>query len=167
MSNIIVIGAGMVGSAMAIDMAKNHKVTLTDISLDTLEKIKNKHRDLQIKTLDVRDHEALKSTISSYDLVICAVPGFLGFNTLKGIIEGEKNVIDISFFPENSLELDALAKEKNITAIVDCGVAPGMDNVILGHYNETMKLTDFECLVGWTSQRKKMALCLQSTFFSN
>jgi len=164
MSNIIVIGAGMVGSAMAIDMAKNHKVTLTDISLDTLEKIKNKHRDLQIKTLDVRDHEALKSTISSYDLVICAVPGFLGFNTLKGIIEGEKNVIDISFFPENSLELDALAKEKNITAIVDCGVAPGMDNVILGHYNETMKLTDFECLVGGLPKEKKWPFAYKAPF---
>jgi len=164
MSNIIVIGAGMVGSAMAIDMAKNHKVTLTDISLDTLEKIKNKHRDLQIKTLDVRDHEALKSTISSYDLVICAVPGFLGFNTLKGIIEGEKNVIDISFFPENSLELDALAKKKNITAIVDCGVAPGMDNVILGHYNETMKLTDFECLVGGLPKEKKWPFAYKAPF---
>ena len=50
---------------------------------------------------------------------------------------------NISFFSENSLELDALAKEKNITAIVDCGVAPGMDNVILGYYNEKMKLTDW------------------------
>jgi lysine 6-dehydrogenase len=164
MSNIIVIGAGMVGSAMAIDMAKNHKVTLTDISLDTLEKIKSKHTALSIKTLDVRDHSTLKKTISSFDLVICAVPGFLGFNTLKGIIEAEKNVIDISFFPENSLELDALAKEKNITAIVDCGVAPGMDNVILGHYNETMKLTDFECLVGGLPKEKKWPFAYKAPF---
>jgi len=164
MSNIIVIGAGMVGSAMAIDMAKNHKVTLTDISLDALEKIKSKHTALSIKTLDVRDHSALKKTISSFDLVICAVPGFLGFNTLKGIIEAEKNVIDISFFPENSLELDALAKEKNITAIVDCGVAPGMDNVILGHYNETMKLTDFECLVGGLPKEKKWPFAYKAPF---
>jgi len=164
MSNIIVLGAGMVGSAMAIDMARNHKVTLTDISLDTLEKIKNKHGDIQVKPLDVRNHEALKNAISPYDLVICAVPGFLGFNTLKGIIEAEKNVIDISFFPENSLELDALAKKKNITAIVDCGVAPGMDNVILGHYNETMKLTDFECLVGGLPKEKKWPFAYKAPF---
>ena len=41
------------------------------------------------------------------------MPGFLGFETLKTIIGAEKDVIDIAFFPENSLELDALAKEKN------------------------------------------------------
>ena len=164
MSNVIVIGAGMVGSAMAIDMAKNHEVTLTDISINVLEKVKYKHTYLSIQTLDVKDHDSLQKTISSFDLVICAVPGFLGFNTLKAIIEGEKNVIDISFFPENSLELDSLAKEKNITAIVDCGVAPGMDNIILGHYNETMKLTDFECLVGGLPKEKKWPFAYKAPF---
>ena len=74
------------------------------------------------------------------------------------------NVIDISFFSENSLELDALAKEKNITAIVDCGVAPGMDNVILGYYNEKMKLTDFECLVGGLPKVKKWPFCYKAPF---
>ena len=74
------------------------------------------------------------------------------------------DVIDISFFPENSLELDALAKEKNVTAIVDCGVAPGMDNVILGYYNEKMKLTDFECLVGGLPKVKKWPFCYKAPF---
>jgi len=164
MSNIIVIGAGMVGSAMAIDMAKNHKVTLTDLNLEILKKINNRHPDLSIQNLDVTDHEMLKRTIAPFDLVICAVPGFLGFNSLKAIIEGGKDVIDISFFPENSLELDALAKEKNVTAIVDCGVAPGMDNVILGHYNERMKLTDFECLVGGLPKEKKWPFAYKAPF---
>ena len=164
MSNIIVIGAGMVGSAMAIDMAKNHKVTLTDISSKVLETIQSKHAELNVQRLDVRNHDQLKKTIASFDLVICAVPGFLGFNTLKAIIEGEKDVIDISFFPENSLDLDQLAKEKNVTAIVDCGVAPGMDNVILGHYNEIMKLTDFECLVGGLPKEKKWPFAYKAPF---
>ena len=65
---------------------------------------------------------------------------------------------------ENSLELDALAKEKNITAIVDCGVAPGMDNIILGYYNEKMKLTDFECLVGGLPKEKKWPFCYKAPF---
>ena len=155
MSKIIVLGSGMVGSAMAIDMAKKHQVTLCDLSQKTLTKLKKKHKNLDTKQLDVNDKKALKSTIQKYDLVICAVPGFLGFETLKNIIKAKKDVIDISFFPENSLELDALAKEKKVTAIVDCGVAPGMDNVILGYYNEKMKLTDFECLVGGLPKNKK------------
>ena len=164
MKNIIVLGAGMVGSAMAIDMAKNHKVTLTDVNLNTLEKVKQKFKMLNFLLLDVTDKRALKSMIKDFDLVICAVPGFLGFETLKTIIEAEKNVIDISFFPENSLELDTLAKENNVTTIVDCGVAPGMDNIILGYYNEKMKLTDFECLVGGLPKVKKWPFCYKAPF---
>jgi len=164
MSNVIVLGAGMVGSAMAIDMAKIHNVTLTDFNQNVLDKVKQKCNNLNIQKLDVTNKEELQSTIKKHDLVICAVPGFLGFETLRSIIEAEMNVIDISFFPENSLELDKLAKEKNITAIVDCGVAPGMDNVILGYYNEKMKLTDFECLVGGLPKVKKWPFCYKAPF---
>lgn len=164
MSNVIVLGAGMVGSAMAIDMAKHHKVTLTDISEKVLNKVKQKCNSLTVLKLDVTKTIELQSTIKQYDLVLCAVPGFLGFNTLKAIIEAEMNVVDISFFPENSLELDALAKEKNVTAIVDCGVAPGMDNIILGRYNEILKLTDFECLVGGLPKVKKWPFAYKAPF---
>ncbi len=164
MSNVIVLGAGMVGSAMAIDLAKNHNVTLTDLSQSVLDKVKQKHHNLIIQQLDVTKTASLQSFIKKFDLVINAVPGFLGFETLRAIIEAGKNVIDIAFFPENSLELHALAKEKNVTAIVDCGVAPGMDNVILGHYNEKMKLTDFECLVGGLPKVKKWPFCYKAPF---
>lgn len=164
MSNVIILGAGMVGSAMAIDMAKNHNVTLTDVSKPVLDNVKLKYSGLSTKQLDVINKVELQSTIKQHDLVINAVPGFLGFETLKAIIEAGMNVIDIAFFPENSLELDALAKEKNVTAIVDCGVAPGMDNVILGYYNEIMKLTDFECLVGGLPKIKKWPFYYKAPF---
>lgn len=164
MKNIIVLGAGMVGSTMAIDMAKTHKVTLSDLDKSALEKIQQKNPKISTRQLDVTDKKSLQVLIKQFDLVICAVPGFLGFQTLKSIIEAEMNVIDISFFPENSLELDALAKKKNITAIVDCGVAPGMDNIILGHYNEKMELSSFECLVGGLPKVKKWPFCYKAPF---
>lgn len=164
MSKIIVLGSGMVGSAMAIDLAKKHQVMLTDRSQQVLDKVKAKCNSLSTFVLDVTNTDLLKSTIKDYDLVVCAVPGFLGFNTLKAIIEAEKNVIDISFFPENSLDLDTLAKQKNITAIVDCGVAPGMDNIILGYYNEKLKLNFFECLVGGLPKVKKWPFCYKAPF---
>ena len=164
MKNIIVLGAGMVGSTIAIDLSNKHKITLTDFNQEALNKAEQKCNKLTIQLLDVTDKNTLQETIKKFDLVVCAVPGFLGFETLKSIIEAEMNVIDISFFSENSLELDALAKEKNITAIVDCGVAPGMDNVILGYYNEKMKLTDFECLVGGLPKVKKWPFCYKAPF---
>ncbi len=164
MSNVIVLGAGMVGSAIAIDMTKKHRVTLADLSQQVLEQVRQKCNSLSIQQLNVTDKAELQKTIKQFDLVICAVPGFLGFETLRTIIEAEMNVIDISFFPENSLELDKLAKEKNVTAIVDCGVAPGMDNIILGRYNEILKLTDFECLVGGLPKTKKWPFCYKAPF---
>jgi len=164
MNSIIVLGAGMVGSAMAIDMAKNHQVTITDFNEKALEKAHKKCNDLQTIELDVTNKPQLQQAIKPYDLVVCAVPGFLGFETLKSIIEAKKNVVDISFFPENCLELDNLAKEKNVTAIVDCGVAPGMGNIILGYYNEKLKLTDFECLVGGLPKVKKWPFNYKAPF---
>jgi len=164
MSKIIVLGAGMVGSAMAIDMAKSHQVTVTDLNRDALNYVKQKCDSLATQQLDVTDTNRLQAAIKQHDLVINAVPGFLGFETLKTIIEAGMNVVDISFFSENSLELNELAKKHHVTAIVDCGVAPGMDNVILGYYNERLKLTDFECLVGGLPKIKKWPFYYKAPF---
>lgn len=164
MSNIIVLGAGMVGSTMAIDLAKKHNVTIADFNNKALDKAILKYKKLEPFQLDVTNKNKLQKAIKPYDLVVCAVPGFLGFETLKTIIKSGKNVIDISFFPENSLELSELAKQHNVTAIVDCGVAPGMGNIILGYYNEKLKLTDFECLVGGLPKVKKWPFCYKAPF---
>lgn len=164
MSKIIVLGAGMVGSAMAIDLTKNHMVTLADRDQQALDEVKRKENRLSIQPLDVTDRQKLQKTINNQDLVICAVPGFLGFQTLRWIIEAGKDVVDISFFAEDALELDLIAKKHNVTAIVDCGVAPGMGNIILGYHNEIMKVTDFECLVGGLPKMKKWPFAYKAPF---
>lgn len=164
MAEIIVLGAGMVGSAMAIDLSENHKVTLADLNLNSLEKIKSKTGLINTIQLDVTRSESLKEAVQPFDLVVCAVPGFLGFNVLKSLIEAGKNVVDISFFPENALELSQLAVQNEVTVIVDCGVAPGLGNIILGHHNERMKITDFECLVGGLPKIKKWPFYYKAPF---
>lgn len=164
MSNIIILGAGMVGSAMAIDLAKNHQVTSSDFSLEPLEKIKSKNPSINTLQIDVTKKAELINTLQAFDLIVCAVPGFLGFDTLKTIIEAKKDVVDISFFPENALELNKLAKQNNVTAIVDCGVAPGMGNILLGYQNEQLKVTDFECLVGGLPKTKKWPFNYKAPF---
>ena len=164
MANIIVLGAGMVGSAMATDLSKKHSVTLADLSILRLEHLRNKNQSFTILQLDVCNKTKLLSILKDFDFVVCAFPGFLGFETIKTVIEAGKNVVDISFFPENALELDDLAKSKEVTAIVDCGVAPGMHNIILGYYNEKMKLTDFETLVGGLPKVKKWPFNYKAPF---
>jgi saccharopine dehydrogenase-like NADP-dependent oxidoreductase len=66
----------------------------------------------------------------------------MGFQTLQAVIEAGKNGVDISFYPENPFDLDDLAKAKGVTAVVDCGVAPGMSNLLIGHLHEQLDRTD-------------------------
>ena len=155
MTPVLVIGAGMVGRAMALDLATSFHVTCADFSGQQLASLAKENPAIQTVVLDVRNAEDLQNTIKPFSLVVCAVPGYLGFATLKQLIEAGKNVVDISFFPENGLELDSLAREKGVTILIDCGVAPGMDNLILGYHNTTLDVRSFECLVGGLPLHRK------------
>ena len=151
---IAILGAGMVGRAMAIDLAAKYSVTSFDVSDKSLQLLTKKNNSIKTIKTDLSDYGNYNSLLKDFDFVISAVPGFMGYKTLEAVINTKKNVVDISFFPENALDLDTLAKENNVTAIVDCGVAPGMSNLILGYYNERMEITGFECLVGGLPKKR-------------
>lgn len=151
---IAILGAGMVGRAMAVDLANNYQVSSFDVSDAALELLNRKNKNIKTIKADLSDFANYNSLLKPFDFVIAAVPGFMGYRTLEAIIKAKKNVVDISFFPENALKLDALAKANEVTAIVDCGVAPGMSNLILGYYNERMKITNFECMVGGLPKKR-------------
>ena len=148
MKNIYQIGAGMVGSAMAIDLSKNHNLFLADYDLNALKTIQSKNSNIQISQLDVTDSKALSEWIAPADIVLLAVPGFLGYKALETIINSGKNVVDISFSPENILDLNPLAVEKGVTVIVDAGVAPGIPNYLLGYWDAQLNIESFEYYVG-------------------
>ena len=93
-----------------------------------------------------------------------AVPGFMGYKMMKDIIEAKKNIVDISFYPEDPFDLDELAKQKGVVAIMDCGVAPGMGNIILGYHNLNMKVVDYECLVGGLPEKREWPYEYQAVF---
>lgn len=154
MKKITVLGAGMVGSAIAIDLAKNYEVTLCDISKERLKRI-SAGTNIITKQTDLTDKKQLRDALADADIVAGAVPGYMGFTTLKTIIEEGKNVVDISFFDEDPFLLDELTKQNGVIAIVDCGVAPGFSNIILGYYQRKMKIDSFECYVGGLPKERK------------
>ncbi len=137
MPKAIVLGAGMVGSVMACDLAEDFDVTIADAregALDAAEaRAKAAGRKIATRLADLSDAATLRHAIGPFDIVLGALSSRIGFASLKTIIEAGKNYCDISFFAQDAMELDGLAKQHGVTAVVDCGVAPGMSNMICGH----------------------------------
>ncbi|MBD3288578.1 saccharopine dehydrogenase [candidate division KSB1 bacterium] len=147
MQKIVVLGAGMVGKAIASDLCYDYDVTAVDINEAALQSLESNF-PLKIQSVDLSDSAKVKTIVKDFDLVIGAVPGFMGFQTLETVISAGKNIVDISFFDDDPFKLDDLAKKKNVIAVMDCGVAPGMSNVLLGYHDARMQVDNFECYVG-------------------
>jgi lysine 6-dehydrogenase len=162
MKKIIVLGAGLVGKVMAVDLSKEFDVTCADLSAEALAHAAT--AGLQTVQADLSKKEVLQKLIAPYDLVVGAVPGFMGFETVRSVIEAGKNMVDISFFPEDPFQLDALAKKNQVTIVTDCGVAPGMGNIILGYHNQRMQINRYECLVGGLPEVREWPLEYKAVF---
>lgn len=130
---VIILGGGMIGSAIAMDLARGREwaVTLADVRQEVVDRIAARYGVGTLRA-DLSDPGVIKRLVQGYDLVIGALPSVLGFQTLRTVIETGCDYVDISFMPENALDLDALAREQGVTAVVDCGVAPGVSNMMAG-----------------------------------
>jgi len=153
MKRIVVLGAGMVGAAMAADLCQDYQVTAVDVNRGRVESLAV-HHGLTPRVADLADAAAVREVVRGADLVIGAVPGFMGRATLKAVIEAGLNVVDISFFDGDPFDLDDLARANGVTAVVDCGVAPGLSNMVLGYHASRMAVESFRCLVGGLPARR-------------
>jgi saccharopine dehydrogenase-like NADP-dependent oxidoreductase len=147
---IVVLGAGLVGSAIVRDLAQEPgwKIVAVDRDPRALSQLGTYAR---VKTLqaDISRADSVAQIVLDADLVVCAVPGFMGFATLQQVIQAGKNVVDISFFAEDAFALDAQARAQGVTAVVDCGVAPGLCNVLAGHAAAQLDQVErYTCYVG-------------------
>ncbi len=144
---IVVLGAGRVGKVIAADLSREFEVTSVDMNGQALESLGASY-PVKTRVADLGEAQAVTGAIAQADLVICAVPGFMGFDTLRTVIEAGKNVVDISFFAEDAFELDDLAAQRRVTAVVDCGIAPGTPDYLAGHLAGQMQIEDFTFMVG-------------------
>ena len=147
---IAVLGVGRVGKAVALDLAREGEfdVTAVDRSEESLARIPG---DAGINTLraDLADTHEVARALGGQDLAVGAVPGFLGFRTLQAVLEAGYPVVDMAFAPEDPMQLNGLARQQGLVAVVDAGIAPGMSNLILGRLEEELdETTRFECMVG-------------------
>ena len=153
---IAVLGGGRVGAAMVRDLAsgdhasgnQGHAVVAVDRDEAVVEAL-GQHDGVTPRVADLAAPDELEQAIGDCDLVVGAVPGPMGFDTVRRVIEAGKDIVDISFFEEDAFDLDAVAKERGVTVVVDAGVAPGASNLLLGNAESTFERVDrFACYVG-------------------
>ena len=145
----VVLGGGRVGAAMVRDLAADDTfdVTLVDASEATLAHFSGE--DVTCDKADLSRAEEVRRVVADQDLVIGAVPGPMGFETVRTVLEAGKNIVDISFFEQDAFELQEAAEKHGVVCLVDCGVAPGASNLILGRMEaELDAVSSFVCYVG-------------------
>ena len=141
MQKVVVLGAGMVGGVMAADLAADpaFEVTVADIRKDNLDAVHRRvamlgPRPPQVRTViaDLSNPDEIRALAVKHDLVVGALASRLGYMALETVIRAGRSYCDISFMAEDAIDLDALAKDRGVTCVVDCGVAPGMSNMLAG-----------------------------------
>jgi len=139
----VVLGCGLVGATMARDLAADpsFEVTAVDSSEKNLRRLAGVP-NIGALAVDLGTPERVKAAVTGFDLVVGAMPSTLGFATLRAVIESGKPYVDISFMIEDATQLDALAKKRGVTAVVDCGVAPGLANFVIGYCADQLDTVD-------------------------
>src|SRR5687768_703548 len=138
---MLVLGAGLQGSACAYDLLQNEEVTevrLADLHTGHLQHFLAPYsgRRLIPTPLDVRDHEAVSALMRESDAVMSAIPYYFNVDLANQAVAAGVHFCDLGGNTEIVFEqqkLDAEAKQKGITIIPDCGLAPGMVNILAGY----------------------------------
>ena len=146
---IVVLGGGRVGGAIVRDLVaeEDFSVLVVDVDPVRVERLTEIGADGVIADLSAPKN--ITQAVAGADLVVGAVPGFLGYQTVQRVLEAGRPMVDISFFPEDAFGLETLAREAGVPCLVDCGIAPGLSNLILGRMEEDLDETySFHCLVG-------------------
>jgi len=133
MSRVAVLGAGIVGRAAAWDMVRRgHAVTVTDQSGDVVSSAAEAS-GAKGSVLDVTDGDAVRTFLGDADLFVSAVPYALGLEVAHAALDTGTHYLDFGGNPTvvgRQLRLDAAARDADVAVVPDCGLAPGMANVL-------------------------------------
>jgi len=132
------LGAGLQGSACAYDLLQDKEVTevrLADLHVGHIPEFLAPYSGPRLipTPLDVRDHDAVLGVMRQCDAVMSAIPYYFNYDLAKLAVDAGVHFCDLGGNTEivfKQKELDADARRQNITVVPDCGLAPGMVNIL-------------------------------------
>lgn len=155
----LIVGSGNIGSVAAEDMAKNNsslEVTVADKDEKRARIVTERigRANVSSLNLDTSNRAKLVTTLREFDLVMGFLPGNLGYAFMEACIEAKRNLVDVSFMGENPLTLGKEAVEADVTVVPDCGLAPGISNVLVGHATKKLEeVKSVHIMVGGLPER--------------
>jgi lysine 6-dehydrogenase len=147
----LVLGAGLQGSACAYDLLQSdavRRVVLADLRTDTLPPFLQKLRDdprLELVQADARDSDSLRRLLDGVDSCLNALPYYFNLEVATLAVSAGVHYADLggnTAIVFQQLQLDEVARAHNVSAIPDCGLAPGMVNVLAAAGIDQLDVTD-------------------------
>ncbi|MFN2400025.1 MAG: saccharopine dehydrogenase family protein [Gemmatimonadaceae bacterium] len=170
---MLVLGAGLQGSACAYDLLQNPEVSevrLADIAIGHVPAFLAPYSGKRLipTPLDVRDRGATLALMEQSDAVMSAIPYYFNLELATLAIKAGTNFSDLGGNTEIVLQqkqLDERARERNVTVIPDCGLAPGMVNILVQHAIEQFdSVESARIYVGGLPQRPEPPLNYQIVY---
>lgn len=170
---MLVLGAGLQGSACAYDLLQNPEVSevrLADINIQQLPDFLAPYSGPRLlpTPLDVRDREAVLAVMRSSDAVMSAIPYYFNLDMAKCAVEAGVHFCDLGGNTElviGQKGLDAEAKAKGVTVVPDCGLAPGLVNILAEHGIQQLDAVEaVKIFVGGLPQRPEPPLNYQVVY---
>ena len=170
---IILIGAGMQGQAISHYLSSHDdvdQIVVADRDLSRAEGIASRLRDTRIvpRRLDVSAPRAVREAMEGFDVAISAVPYFFNLSLAQAALESGVSFCDLggnNRIVAGELALDAKAREAGVTIIPDCGLAPGLVNILAAAAVEDLDDADTVSIrVGGLPQRPRPPLGYQIVF---
>ncbi len=159
----VVVGLGNIGLRVLWDLySRGHRVVGVDSSYDAVERARSMGFEAYLG--DVAAVGKLVERLGGVDAIVSALPGAIGYSAVEHLIEEGYNVVDVSFFPEDPIGLDAKAKKSGVVVAVDAGVAPGLSNFLVGVGVRRFDASDVKIFVGGISRRPVEPLGLAATW---
>ena len=159
---VLVLGAGNVGKAIAWDLRDEFEVHVGDISEERLREVSEFAVPVRV---NAANFDELVETMRGFELVVGALPGRFGYQSVRAAIRAGVDMVDVSFMPENPLELREEAEKAGVTIIVDAGFAPGLSNILLGRiWNELDEMREGYIYVGGLPKEPRAPLYYRITW---
>ena len=137
---MLVLGAGQQGSSCAYDLLVNtdHDVVLADVNVDRVAAFLQPYvgNRLTLVRVDANDRAAVREAMQGVAATMSAFPYYFNLGMAEAAIEAGSHFCDLGGNTEIVLQQKALAeraKAQGVSVIPDCGLAPGMVNILAAH----------------------------------